>query len=94
MGTSEYQPTSRRPIADSFRATARGAVRFCVRQGIHPDVISYFSVVAAALAAVFLAGKLASVVAAGWPRILLSPFVVQYARWHGGASFGQGKLAW
>ena len=52
MGTSEYQPTSRRPNADSFRATARGAVRCCVRQGIHPDVISYFSVVAAALAAV------------------------------------------
>ena len=52
MTSSAYQPSSRRPIADAFRATARGAVRFCVRHGIHPDVISYFSVVAAAFAAV------------------------------------------
>lgn len=46
-----YQPTSRRPIADAFRLTAHGATRFCVRLGIHPDVISYFSVVAAGAAA-------------------------------------------
>jgi len=47
-----YQPTSRRPIADAFRKTAHWAVQFCVRRGIHPDAISYFSIVAAALAAV------------------------------------------
>ena len=47
-----YQPASRRPIADAFRATARGATRFCVRCGIHADAISYFSLVAAGLAAV------------------------------------------
>jgi phosphatidylglycerophosphate synthase len=47
----EYQPTSRRPIADIFRKTANGAVRICVRLGIHPDVISYLSMVAAAGAA-------------------------------------------
>lgn len=50
--TSEYQPTSRRPIADVFRATANGAVRLCVARGIHPDVISYLSIVASGLAAI------------------------------------------
>jgi phosphatidylglycerophosphate synthase len=48
--SSDYQPASRRPIADAFRATARGAVAVCVRLGLHPDVISYSSIVAAALA--------------------------------------------
>jgi phosphatidylglycerophosphate synthase len=47
-----YHPTSRRPIADVFRRTAAGAVRLCVRTRIHPDAISYLSIVAAALAAV------------------------------------------
>jgi phosphatidylglycerophosphate synthase len=51
METS-YRPTSRRPIADLFRATAHWAVRICVRCGISPDAISYFSMVAAAAAAV------------------------------------------
>jgi phosphatidylglycerophosphate synthase len=46
-----YHPTSRRPIADTFRATARHTVRVCVRLGIHPDAISYLSIVAAAGAA-------------------------------------------
>jgi phosphatidylglycerophosphate synthase len=48
----DYRPTSRRPIGDPFRRTAHGAVRFCVRHRIHPDVISYVSILAAALAAV------------------------------------------
>jgi phosphatidylglycerophosphate synthase len=48
----EYQPASRRPIGDVFRKTAHWAVRFCVRQSIHPDTISYLSIVAAALAAI------------------------------------------
>ncbi len=48
---ADYQPTSRRPIATTFRATASGAVRICVRAGIHPDVISYLSVVASLVAA-------------------------------------------
>ncbi len=47
-----YQPTSRRPIADFFRKTAHLAVRACVRLGIHPNWVSYGSVVAAAAAAV------------------------------------------
>jgi len=46
-----YQPAARRPIAEGFRRTARGAVRFCLRTGIDADAISYFSIVAAALAA-------------------------------------------
>lgn len=48
----DYQPTSRRPIADVFRSTAQSAVRSCVRHNIHPDVVSYMSIVAAALAAI------------------------------------------
>jgi phosphatidylglycerophosphate synthase len=49
---TDYQPTSRRPIADAFRATAHGTVRCCVRCGVHPDAVSYFSMVAASGAAV------------------------------------------
>lgn len=48
---SDHEPTSRRPIAAIFRRTADAATRFCVRQGIHPDAISYLSVLAALLAA-------------------------------------------
>src|SRR3954452_7327280 len=46
-----YRPTSRRPIADAFRATAASTVRVCVRWGVHPDVVSYSSIAAAAIAA-------------------------------------------
>jgi phosphatidylglycerophosphate synthase len=46
-----YQPTNRRPIADVFRGTAQGAVRLCLRWDIHPDTISYLSIVAAAVGA-------------------------------------------
>jgi phosphatidylglycerophosphate synthase len=48
----KYQPSSRRPIADAFRVTARGSVNICLKLGIHPDAVSYGSVVAAACAAV------------------------------------------
>jgi phosphatidylglycerophosphate synthase len=47
-----YQPAWRRPIANVFRSTANAAVRFCVRRHVHPDVISYLSIVASAIAAV------------------------------------------
>lgn len=50
--TTDYKPTSRRPIADAFRLTAHGAVRVCIRLGISADAISYFSMVAAGLAAI------------------------------------------
>jgi phosphatidylglycerophosphate synthase len=46
-----YEPTSRRPIADGFRSTARFATSLCIRLGIHPDSISYASIAAAAAAA-------------------------------------------
>lgn len=47
-----HAPASRRPIAGVFRATAHWAVRVCLRHGIHPDAVSYGSVVAASLAAI------------------------------------------
>jgi phosphatidylglycerophosphate synthase len=50
---SDYKPTSRRPIAAVFRQTGDAATRFCVRHGIHPDAISYLSIVAALIAAIF-----------------------------------------
>ncbi len=46
-----YQPTWRRPIAHAFRRTAALPVGWCVRLGIHPNWISYSSIVAAAVAA-------------------------------------------
>ncbi len=48
---AQYEPTSRRPIGEGFRSTARYATALCVRTSIHPDAISYASVVAAAIAA-------------------------------------------
>jgi phosphatidylglycerophosphate synthase len=48
---AQYEPTSRRPIGEGFRLTARFATALCVRFNIHPDAISYASVVAAAIAA-------------------------------------------
>jgi phosphatidylglycerophosphate synthase len=47
---TDYAPASRRPIAGLFRRTAHGAVRIAVRLGIHPDLISYASIVSAAIA--------------------------------------------
>ena len=46
-----YRPTSRRPIADKFRRTGGGAVALCLRFDVHPDVVSYLSIVASAAAA-------------------------------------------
>jgi phosphatidylglycerophosphate synthase len=45
-----YQPAWRRPIAGAFRRTADGAVYLCVRFGIHPNWVSYGSIVASAAA--------------------------------------------
>jgi len=49
---SDYEAISRRPIAAMFRRTANAATRFCVRTGIHPDAVSYFSILAAAIATI------------------------------------------
>lgn len=47
---STYQPAWRRPIADIFRRTAHLPVHWCVWLGIHPNWISYSSIVASAVA--------------------------------------------
>jgi phosphatidylglycerophosphate synthase len=47
---SSYQPAWRRPIAERFRRTAYLPVQWCVRRGIHPNSISYSSIVASAAA--------------------------------------------
>ena len=47
---AQYEPTSRRPIGEGFRSTARLATALCVRGEIHPDAISYASIAAAAVA--------------------------------------------
>ncbi len=49
---ANYEPNSRRPIADIFRRTARLATDLCVRWGIHPDTISYGSMMFALAAAI------------------------------------------
>ena len=72
--STTYEPTSRRPIAQRFRDTARGAVALCARLGIHPDAISYASIVASACAgACFL-------VAGRWPALLLVGPLLCYVR--------------
>jgi phosphatidylglycerophosphate synthase len=48
----DYEPISRRPIAMAFRRTAEGATGLCLRWRIHPDAISYSSILAALAAAI------------------------------------------
>lgn len=69
-----YEPTSRRPIADSFRKTAHATVRFCVRWRIHPDTISYLSIGASALAGLCFWQSMAS------PWLLIVAPLVCYVR--------------
>lgn len=47
---STYQPSWRRPIAHAFRRTAHLPVLWCVRLGIHANVVSCSSMVAATAA--------------------------------------------
>ena len=49
---SAYESNSRRPIASLFRQTGGAATKFCVRYRIHPDAISYLSIVAALIAGI------------------------------------------
>jgi len=89
----KYQPVSRRPIGDVFRKTAHGAVRICVKLGIHPDVISYLSIVASALAAVCF-WKAAS---APW-LLILGPAFCYLRLWFnmldGMVALASGKASW
>lgn len=90
---SNYEPISRRPIADAFRSTAQGATRFCVRYRIHPDTISYLSVIAATIAAILFwkSGK--------HPALLLfAPWFCYLRLWFnmldGMAALAAGKATW
>lgn len=92
-GIVDYLPTRRRPIANLFRKTAHGAVRLCVRWGIHPDTISYVSIVAAAGAAIcfWQAGT--------YPALLIAAPVFCYLRlWlnmlDGMVALASGKASW
>lgn len=71
---ASYEPTSRRPIADVFRRTARFAVEWCVRRDVHPDIVSYASVVSSAGAAAcfWRSGQ--------WPVLLIPAVVLCYLR--------------
>ena len=53
---SSYRPTARRPIADAFRRTASGAVDLCIRRNVHPDIVSWSSLIAASVAAACFIG--------------------------------------
>ena len=57
-----------------FRATADLAVRLCVRGGVHPDVVSYSSLVAAAIAGGCFWG------AGRWPWLLAAGPLLCYLR--------------
>jgi phosphatidylglycerophosphate synthase len=74
--TATYRPTSRRPIAALLRRTADLAVRWCVTHGVHPDAISYASIVAAAAAAACF--RLSH--PARWPWLLLVAPLLCYVR--------------
>ena len=71
---TEYKPKSRRPIAAIFRQTARLAVAVCLRLGIHPDVVSYSSILASLVAAVcfWQSGR--------WPILLIVAPLFCYLR--------------
>lgn len=90
---SVYQPISRRPIADMFRKTANLAVTLCCRANVHPDVISYLSIVASAAAAVCL------LFAADRPFLLvIAPLFCYLRLWFnmldGMVAMASGKASW
>ncbi len=90
---NSYQSTNRRPIAETFRKTAWGSVRVCVRWDIHPDVISYLSITAAASAA------LSFWKAATHPTLLIAGPAFCYLRlWFnmldGMVALASGKASW
>jgi phosphatidylglycerophosphate synthase len=70
----EYRPASRRPIAGLIRRTGHSAVRICVKNKIHPDAISYLSIVVAAGAGVcfYLSGN--------WPSLLIAAPLLCFVR--------------
>lgn len=89
----QYEPTSRRPIADGFRSTARFATALCVRLSVHPDSISYASIAAAAAAA-FCFWKSGS---SPW-LLILTPLLCYLRLWFnmldGMVALASGKASW
>jgi phosphatidylglycerophosphate synthase len=91
--TEVYKPVSRRPIGDSFRKTANFAVRACLRLNIHPDTISYLSIVAAFFAGLcfWQSGK------HPW-MLLLGPAFCYLRLWFnmldGMVALASGKASW
>jgi phosphatidylglycerophosphate synthase len=90
---AQYQPTSRRPIAAVFRKFAQDPTQWCVRHNVHPDQISYFSMVAAALAALCF-WRSASYV---W-LLLIGPVFCYLRLWcnmlDGMVALAAGKASW
>ena len=90
---SHYEPTSRRPIANVFRLTAQGVTCFCVRLHVDPDAISYLSILAAALAALFFWKSGEEVI-----FLLLAPVFCYVRLWcnmlDGMVALAAGKASW
>jgi len=90
---TRYRPTARRPIAEGFRKTADLAVRLCVRWNVHPDVISYLSMVAAAGAGLCFWG-------ASWKPwlLIIGPLLCYVRLWlnmlDGMVALAAGKASW
>jgi phosphatidylglycerophosphate synthase len=90
---SHYEPTSRRPIANVFRLTAQGVTCFCVWLHVDPDAISYLSILAAALAALFFWKSGEEVI-----FLLLAPVFCYMRLWcnmlDGMVALAAGKASW
>lgn len=90
---ADYRPTSRRPIANLFRATANWASNFCVERQIHPDVISYLSIVASVFAALCFWKSMVS----PW-LLLVAPLFCYLRLWcnmlDGMVALAAGKASW
>ena len=90
---SDYEPTSRRPIAAMFRRTGNAATRFCVHHRIHPDAISYLSVIAALIAAICFWKSGAT----RW-LLIIAPFFCYLRLWFnmldGMVALASGKASW
>jgi phosphatidylglycerophosphate synthase len=72
--TMGYQPAWRRPIASIFRRTAGLSVQGCVRLGVHPNWISYSSVIAS------IAAGLCFYRAGATPALLIAAVAFCYVR--------------
>ena len=76
-----------------FRRTADAATRLCVRHGIHPDAISYLSIIAALVAAICFWKSGAT----PW-LLIVAPLFCYLRLWFnmldGMVAFAAGKASW